>query len=375
MATTIDEILRPSHPMRALAAQGEKASREQEERAGKRRAALDEAERTSLHVMGEAPGMAGAQERSARNLARTMVETAPAGRRTAAPPAETGGMENRPWMGYEELWDRTHPQPTQEELELERKKQRREQIFAAVGDGISALSNLYFTTQYAPNMYSGSNSASKRARERRERMEARRSEAREAYVQGKMRARQMDEEAQDRAARLNLDLWKAGDASQRGWGELKRKQQKDKEDAELGKASLEERKRHNKAAEDGRRRANAIGAGRLALDRKRFDYQQERDKDEDFHGIAVQRRDGSTAMINVKKRNWTPTNISKLYWLLGGDDDIVVEKDFGGRAKKTRKPTTKEMEQYIGANMELESSDPVKARQVQNALDFLEGLE
>ncbi len=96
MVTTIDEILRPSHPMRALAAQGEKASREQEERAGKRRAALDEAARTSLHVMGEARGMAGAQERSARNLARTMVETAPAGRRTAAPPAEIGGMENRP---------------------------------------------------------------------------------------------------------------------------------------------------------------------------------------------------------------------------------------------------------------------------------------
>lgn len=65
-------------------------------------------------------------------------------------------------LSYEEMFRQLYPYkpPTHEELEKERKKQRREQIFAAIGDGISALSNLYFTTQYAPNMYSGRNTAS-----------------------------------------------------------------------------------------------------------------------------------------------------------------------------------------------------------------------
>lgn len=46
--------------------------------------------------------------------------------------------------------------------EQRRKRERREKskkIIAAIGDGISALSNLYFTTQYAPNMYAPKNSA------------------------------------------------------------------------------------------------------------------------------------------------------------------------------------------------------------------------
>jgi len=53
-----------------------------------------------------------------------------------------------------------------EELEKERKRQKREKIIAAVGDGISALSNLYFTTQYAPNMYNSANSMSDKTQAR-----------------------------------------------------------------------------------------------------------------------------------------------------------------------------------------------------------------
>lgn len=42
---------------------------------------------------------------------------------------------------------------TEEQKKAEEKKHRRNKIFAAIGDGVSALSNLFFTTQYAPNMY------------------------------------------------------------------------------------------------------------------------------------------------------------------------------------------------------------------------------
>lgn len=371
--------MRPSHPLRALKAQGEAAAKAQTEREEKRQGAADGVVKATVQgAGGAAPGMDGAGLRAVQDLARATVET------TVPAPGKgnAGAQTTRPArMSYEELWERTHPQPTQEELERERKRERWDKVSRAIGDGISAFANLYFASQGAPNMYDGRQGASRRARERWDKLAAQRKAAREAYVQGKMRARQMDEEQRradaaerEKAVRLNFDLWKGGDDAQRAWADLYRKQQKDAHDRELGKGRLEEQKRHNKEAEANGRRANSIGAGRLALARKQFDYEQERDKDEDMHGIAVQTNDGSTAVINVKKRNWTPTNIGKLYWLLGGGD-IVVEKNRKGQATKTRKPTTEEMEQYIGANMVLNSKNETQARQVQNALDYLEGLE
>lgn len=113
-------------------------------------------------------------------------------------------------LSYEEMYKQLNPYkpPTQDELEKERKKQKREQIFAAIGDGISALSNLYFTTQYAPNMYSGRNTASERTKERWDKLAAERNANMKAYVDGLMRARQADEaeNAKERAWKRQIGL-------------------------------------------------------------------------------------------------------------------------------------------------------------------------
>lgn len=113
-------------------------------------------------------------------------------------------------MSYEDMFKKLNPYqpPTEQELEKERKKQRREQIFAAIGDGISALSNLFFTTQYAPNMYSGRNTASQRTRERWDKLAAERNANMTAYINGLMRARQADDEynANERAWERQLGL-------------------------------------------------------------------------------------------------------------------------------------------------------------------------
>lgn len=55
---------------------------------------------------------------------------------------------------YDDTMAGAKPVMTKEERAKEAKKHRRNQIFAAIGDGVSALANLYFTSQYAPNMYS-----------------------------------------------------------------------------------------------------------------------------------------------------------------------------------------------------------------------------
>lgn len=48
--------------------------------------------------------------------------------------------------------------PTKEELEKERRRKKTEGIISALADGASAISNLIFTTQYAPDMYNPENS-------------------------------------------------------------------------------------------------------------------------------------------------------------------------------------------------------------------------
>lgn len=136
---------------------------------------------------------------------------------------------------YTDMYKRLNPYqpPTEQELEKERKKQRREQIFAAIGDGISALSNLFFTTQYAPNMYSGRNTASQRTKERWDKLAADRNANMTAYINGLMRAQQADEEynANERAWERQLGLDKI--KQERDKAADARAEAKEKRDAEM----------------------------------------------------------------------------------------------------------------------------------------------
>lgn len=98
-------------------------------------------------------------------------------------------------LTYEEMFMLSNPDPTPtpEQLEKERRKQKRDKIFAAIGDGISALSNLYFTTKGAPSMYSGRETASRRVNDRWEKLAADRDAKMKAYIDGLMKARQADD--------------------------------------------------------------------------------------------------------------------------------------------------------------------------------------
>ena len=54
---------------------------------------------------------------------------------------------------YDEMISRLNAPESPEEKAKREKKERSKKIIGAVSDGLSALSNLYFTSQYAPNMY------------------------------------------------------------------------------------------------------------------------------------------------------------------------------------------------------------------------------
>lgn len=100
-------------------------------------------------------------------------------------------------LSYTEMYQMTSPYkpPSDEDLERERKRQKREAIFAAIGEGMSAMSNLYFTTQYAPNAFDPTKGMAAITRKRFDRLKKDREENQRQYLDGLMRAMQMDDSA------------------------------------------------------------------------------------------------------------------------------------------------------------------------------------
>lgn len=165
-------------------------------------------------------------------------------------------------MSYEDMFRKLSPYqpPTKEELEKERKKQKRERVFAAINDGISALSNLYFTTRYAPNMYKPAETQSEKTRKRWDKLTAERNANMTAYINGLMRARQTDDDynGNERAwARLigldkaEAERYKAKTEADQANAdrEYNFRVQAHKDETERNKARDAETIRHNKATE------------------------------------------------------------------------------------------------------------------------------
>lgn len=102
-------------------------------------------------------------------------------------------------MSYVDLFHALNPYrpETAEDRAKREKKEKREAIFSALGDGLSAMSNLYFTTQYAPNAYNASNGMSARTKDRWEKLRAEREANDRAYYQGYLQAMSLDD-AQDK---------------------------------------------------------------------------------------------------------------------------------------------------------------------------------
>lgn len=119
-------------------------------------------------------------------------------------------------MSYVDMYKLLNPYqpPTQEELEKERKKEKREKMFAAIGDTISALSNLYFTTQYAPNMYKHENSQSDKVKSKWDKLREDRDAQMNAYIKNLMAAQQADDENAENERKwqrqLDIDAYNKG---------------------------------------------------------------------------------------------------------------------------------------------------------------------
>ena len=174
-----------------------------------------------------------------------------------------------PRMSYVEMYQRLNPfqPPTEEDLEKERKKAKRDKIFAAIGDGISALSNLYFTTRYAPNMYNHENAQSAKVERKWQQLQADRDAQMNAYIRNLMAAKQADDDREDKDRNWKRQIGMDEYNKKKDADELQYKKDRDKKKDEQWKDSYDqkenqfnvnvglkekdqaERARHNQATE------------------------------------------------------------------------------------------------------------------------------
>lgn len=126
---------------------------------------------------------------------------------TSAAPAETATQQTtqatqavaqptqqKTPMSYADMFVAMSPYKpmTPEERAAEAKRNRRNAMFAAISDGISALSNLYFTTKGAPNSFNGGSTLSGKMYERQRQLEKEREAMDKDYINGYIRAMEMD---------------------------------------------------------------------------------------------------------------------------------------------------------------------------------------
>lgn len=175
--------------------------------------------------------------------------------------------------------------PTAEELERERKRQRATRVISAIGDGLSALANLHYTSRYAPNVEQAGLQLSARNESKWQRSQADRANNLRLYQDGYQRAMEADRKEAEalRDANLRIQIQNAKGEIERGkqqqnWNihtdnmgqkdadRTQRENQFNKEH-KLNEKKLQEQQRHNKTQE-------GIGIERNNISRQNLDFRR-----------------------------------------------------------------------------------------------------
>lgn len=154
-------------------------------------------------------------------------------------------------LSYVELFQQMSPYrpPTPEEVEKERKRQKREAIFAAIGEGISAMSNLYFTTQYAPNAFDPSQGMAANTKKRFDQLKKDREDNARQYMEGYMRAMRWDAEDERDERNWNHTIEREKIADDRYNARAEREREMDNLTRQLRNHQINEAEYDAKAAE------------------------------------------------------------------------------------------------------------------------------
>lgn len=101
-------------------------------------------------------------------------------------------------LSYVDIYEMLNPKETAEQKANREKKERTKARIAALGDGLRALSNIYFSTKGAKVVHNPESDMTKVVNKRKEYMDAQRERNRAAWLAGYQRAMALDEEAKSR---------------------------------------------------------------------------------------------------------------------------------------------------------------------------------
>lgn len=283
------------------------------------------------------------------------------------------------------------------EQKKEARRQRAAAIISALGDGISAITNLWATTKGSPNMYEAKNSLSRSWMERLEKMELERAEkdgnvrnaqnmlakiygdrynALAAQDKDKNDAAQKGAEANRKARESQANLYLKGAAADK---DVKLKGAQAKKAEAEAKLSDEKAKwvpiekasvvRKNNAA------ANAHNATAKGKNKSAAGGGSGSGGHGNGYTITVHDgNDGSTIDFNIPNNKWNRANRAKVYWLLYGRR---AEKS-GGYGKPNVPMTNDEIDAAIGEGLFVpikgKAYNPTQKRRIQQTFDFLRGL-
>lgn len=117
---------------------------------------------------------------------------------------EEQAAEKRRRMNYDEMYKvmddeikRSAPE-MDAQIKAREKREKRQRLWASIGDGVSALANLYFTGKGAPNMYDKNGGMLKKHNEMLERMKQEREADKERHLNYVMRRAQLENNELDR---------------------------------------------------------------------------------------------------------------------------------------------------------------------------------
>lgn len=114
---------------------------------------------------------------------------------------------------YQRVKEAFSPLESAEERERRERIERSRRKIYAITDGLSALSNLYFTSQYAPNMYNHEKSMSETERAALERARAEREKNRDAHLRAALGIAKAQADKEQGLRALETEMAKAKEAA------------------------------------------------------------------------------------------------------------------------------------------------------------------
>ncbi len=282
------------------------------------------------------------------------------------------------------------------EQKKEARRQRAAAIISALGDGISAITNLWATTKGSPNMYEAKNSLSRNWMERLEKMKQERAERDGNYRNAQNMLAKIYGDRYNTLAAQDKDkndaALKGAEANRKAkesQGNLYLKAHTAEKDGKLKGAQAKKAEAQAKEAEEKAKwvpieKASVVRKNNAAANAHNAKGKNKSaagggsgsgGKGKGYYTITVHDgNDSSTIDFNIPNNRWNRANRAKVYWLLYGRS---AEKS-GGYGKPSVPMTNDEIDAAIGEGLYVpikgKTYSPTQRRRIQQAFDFLRGL-